>query len=97
MSTILDDLPSELQRKARAIAKRDGMSIREFIESAVAEKLAAAGTVASLRRRKPRVTRKRLMELLAKAPDRAPVRGDELPPKVRQSLVKKGILPRGFP
>ncbi len=44
-------LPDSLHRRVREVAKMDGISINQFVSTAVAEKLAALDTVDYLRER----------------------------------------------
>ena len=89
MSTLLDDLSPALRREAQALAKRDGVHIKRLVASAVAEKIAAMRAVDRIRRNKLRVSRARFLELLAKAPDCPPVKGDEIPPSIARKLAKR--------
>jgi hypothetical protein len=51
MSTIQVHLPDSLQQQLHALAARDGISIDQFIATAVAEKMAALLTEAYLEER----------------------------------------------
>jgi hypothetical protein len=46
MSTVQVHLPDSLQKQLQALAERDGISIDQFIATAVAEKMAALLTEA---------------------------------------------------
>lgn len=82
MSNVSVKLPSVLGRRAKAQAQRDGVSMQELVETAVAEKIAGARVARQMKRARLRVARPRLLELLKKAPNVPPVPGDELPPEV---------------
>ena len=78
MSTMSIRLPESLHKKARELAKQEGVSINQLIATALAEKVAALVTVEYLRQRAQRGDRKKFEELLARIPDRGPdVEGDE--------------------
>lgn len=51
MSSITIRLPDSLHRKIREVAKKDGVSINQFISSAAGEKLSAILTVDYLKAR----------------------------------------------
>jgi hypothetical protein len=80
MSRLAVKLPSKLERLAKAQAREDGVTVQELVETAVAEKIAGARAVHQQGKFRHKVSRKRLLELLEKAPDSPPVPGDELPP-----------------
>lgn len=69
MSTLSLRLPESLHRKLAELAKREGVSINQLINSAVAEKLAALMTEAYLDERARRGSRQRFEEALAKVSD----------------------------
>lgn len=79
MSTLSLRLPESIHRRLGEIAEREGISINQFINSAVAEKLAALMTEEYLQERGRRATAERFDAVLAKIPDVAPAAGDELP------------------
>lgn len=73
-------LPSSIKNAAVRLAKEDGVSLNQWIASAVAQKVGAVETAAEfLKRRAGGATGGRLKEYLDLAPDRAPDPGDELP------------------
>jgi predicted transcriptional regulator len=79
MSTLSLRLPESIHRRLGEVAEREGISINQFISSAVAEKLAALMTEEYLEERGRRATAGRFDAVLAKIPDAAPADGDELP------------------
>jgi len=79
MSTLSLRLPDSLHRSIRELAKREGISINQFIATAAAEKMAALLTEEVLEERARRGRRSRFRAVLKKVPERRPVRGDELP------------------
>jgi hypothetical protein len=78
MSTLSLRLPDSLHRRVREIAQQDGISINQFISTAVAEKLAALMTESYLQERAQRGSREKFRAVLAKVPDVPPGPGDEL-------------------
>jgi hypothetical protein len=78
MSTMSLRLPESLHRKVRELAEQDGVSINQFITTALAEKLSALMTVEYLEERAARGDRKRFERVLNKVKDRQPDPGDEV-------------------
>lgn len=78
MSTLSLRLPDSLHRRIKDFSEKEGVSINQFISSAVAEKMSAISTEDYLRERASRGSAERLKEILGKVPDQAPVPGDEL-------------------
>lgn len=72
-------LPESLHRKLGEVAKREGVSINQWISSAVAEKMSALLTEEYLRARAQAGSRKRFEAVLAKIPDVEPEVADRLP------------------
>lgn len=78
MSTLSLRLPDSLHRRVRELAQQEGISINQFISTAVAEKLAVLMTVDYLEERAGRGNRERFLAVLNKVPDVEPEPGDEL-------------------
>jgi hypothetical protein len=78
MSTLSLRLPDSLHKRVRDLAQQEGMSINQFISTAVAEKMAALMTVDYLEGRARRGSREKFQAVLARVPDTAPEPGDEL-------------------
>lgn len=74
MSAISVRLPDSLHNAVRELAKRDNISINQFITLAVAEKLSALMT-----ERANRASRAKFEAVLAKVPDVPPPDYDKLP------------------
>ena len=72
MSALSLRLPDSLHKRVKALAKDEGMSINQFITSAVAEKLAALMTEEYLAERATRGNREAFERVLAKVPDVEP-------------------------
>lgn len=78
MSALSLRLPDSVHRHIRAIAQREGVSINQFISSAVSEKISAIMTEEYLEQRAKRADRKEFSRVLDQVPDRPPLAGDEL-------------------
>jgi len=79
MSTVQVYLPDSLQKQLQALAERDGISIDQFIATAVAEKMAALLTEAYLEGRAKHGSRAKYEAALAQVPDVEPEPYDKLP------------------
>jgi hypothetical protein len=79
MSTKTIKLPSDLEVQARKIADREGVSVERFVTHAVTAMIGADQALQAGRRMNKQAAKKRLREILAKAPDVPPLRGDEMP------------------
>jgi hypothetical protein len=79
MSTLGLRLPESLHKQLKAVADREGVSINQFIATAVAEKLSALTTVAYLEERAARSDRAGFDRVLAKVPDVPAEEDDRLP------------------
>lgn len=80
MSVLSLRLPDSIHDRAREFAELEGISINQFIATAVAEKLASLLTVKYLQLRAARAKRGDWEAILANVPDVPPIPGDELPP-----------------
>lgn len=78
MSTLSLRLPDSLHKRVRDLAQQEGISINQFVSTAVAEKMAALMTVDYLEKRAKRGSRDKFLAVLAKVPSIAPDPGDEL-------------------
>ncbi len=73
-------LPASLKKEAARLAKQDGVSLNQWIATAVAQKVGVVETTAAfLKRRAGVVTGDALMDALRRIPDRASDPGDETP------------------
>lgn len=72
MSALSVRLPDSLHKQVKALAKDEGMSINQFVTSAVAEKLAALMTEEYIAERASRGNREAFERVLAKVPDVEP-------------------------
>lgn len=78
MSTLSLRMPESLHRKLAELAKREGVSMNQLINSAIAEKLAALLTEEYLDERAKRASRERFDEALSKVADIEPEDVDRL-------------------
>ena len=78
MSALNLRLPDSIHRHIKEFAKNEGVSINQFIATAVAEKIAVLATEDYLQTRANRAEAQDFADILANAPDRPPIAGDEL-------------------
>lgn len=78
MSSISLRLPASIHERVRELAKREGISINQFISTALAEKLSALLTEEYLEERARRGSKDKFQRVLDKVKDRDPEPGDEL-------------------
>ncbi|HKS25446.1 MAG TPA: toxin-antitoxin system HicB family antitoxin [Thermoanaerobaculia bacterium] len=71
-------LPESLHRKLSELAEREGVSINQLINSAVAEKMSALMTEEYLAARAARGSRRKFAAVLAKVPDIEPEENDRI-------------------
>ena len=71
-------LPESIHRHIREIAKQEGVSINQFISSAVSEKISALLTEEFINKRAARADLEKVDQILSNVPARTPVAGDEL-------------------
>lgn len=78
MSTLSLRLPDSLHNGVKELASREGISINQFIATAVAEKMSALMTEEYLQERARRASRERYEAALAEVPDVEPDEYDRL-------------------
>lgn len=78
MSALSLRLPDSIHRHIREIAKIEGVSINQFVSSAVSEKISAIMTEDYLKSRAKRAKKSNLRKILDDVPKRKPILGDEL-------------------
>ncbi len=78
MSALNLRLPDSIHRHIKEIAKREGVSINQFISTAVSEKVSAILTEEYLLGRARRAKKGTLKSILDNVPDRAPLPEDTL-------------------
>lgn len=87
-------LPASIKAAAARLAKEDGVSLNQWIATAVAQKVGAVETAADFIKRwvgdaKP----EDLKAFLADAPDVPPEPGDEIPDQLRAKLQRTAAGP----
>lgn len=78
MSTLSLRLPDSLHKGVKELASREGISINQFVATAVAEKMSALMTEEYLQQRAHRGSRERYEAALAEVPDVEPEEYDRL-------------------
>ena len=78
MSTLSLRLPDSLHEQIKLLAKKDGISINQFISSAVAEKMSALLTEEYLKARAANGSRQAFLDAISKVSDREPDMNDRL-------------------
>lgn len=90
MSTLSLRLPESLHRRLSEVAEKEGVSINQLINSAVAEKMSALLTEEYLEARAKRGSRSRFLTALAKVPGVEPQPVDRIAaPRARRRGVRK--------
>ena len=78
MSTLSLRLPDSLHKEIKSLARKEGISINQFISSAVAEKMSALLTESYLRERSKKGDKESFLRAMSKVPDTEPSDGDKL-------------------
>jgi hypothetical protein len=78
MSTLSLRLPDSLHKSVKELASKEGISINQFVATAVAEKMSALMTEEYLQERAHRASRARYEAALAEVPDVEPEEYDRL-------------------
>ena len=78
MSALSLRLPDSLHKHLKELASREGISINQFVATAVAEKMAALMTEDYLQARAQRGSRTKYEAALARVPDTEPEEKDRL-------------------
>lgn len=81
MSALSLRLPASIHRRLGELAEREGISINQLINSAVAEKMSALLTEEYLAKRARRGSRARFMAALGEVPDVEPEEHDRVEEK----------------
>lgn len=79
MSIVQVQIPDSLHQSLSDLARRDGVSIDQFISTAIAEKISALMTQNYLKDRASRGNRAKYEAILAKVPDVEPEEYDRIP------------------
>ena len=78
MSTLSVRLPKSLHETVRELSKREGVSINQFIVSALAEKISALMTLDYLQKKAKQASREKFLNALEAVPDIDPLEYDKL-------------------
>ena len=78
MSTLNIRLPDSMHEKIKELAKKEGVSMNQLINSAVSEKLSALMTVEYLKKRGELSSREKFEDVLSKVPAEEPNERDKL-------------------
>ena len=78
MSSLSLRLPDSLHRHIKEFAEKEGVSINQFISTAVAEKMSALSTEDYLEERAKRGSKAKLKKLLKKVPNVEPDEYDRI-------------------
>ncbi len=78
MTTISIRLPNSIHEAAKELAKKEHISVNQFITLAVSEKLSVLGTVDFLEKRAKHASRKKFLDVLKGAPDVEPEDRDKI-------------------
>ena len=79
MNTLSVQFPKSLHKNLRELAEREGISVDQFVASAVAVKMAALMTESYLAERASRASRAKYEAALAQVPNVEPEPYDKLP------------------
>jgi hypothetical protein len=71
----------EFYSRLKQLAERRHISVQSFVETSLADRVAQIEEWERLKARLPKPSREIFDRVLAKVPDRAPMKGDEWPPK----------------
>ena len=77
MTALTIRIPESLHKNIKDLARKEGISVNQFIASAAGEKMASLLTLDYLRREAATGRREEFERFLAAVPDREPVPGDE--------------------
>ena len=78
MTCISIKLPDSLAKKTRELAGKDGISINQFVSTAVSEKLCGWITDDYIKQKAKKADKNKFFNALKQVPDSLPVKGDEL-------------------
>jgi uncharacterized protein (DUF1778 family) len=78
MSALSLRIPNSLHEQIRQLAKRDGISINQFVASAAAEKMSALLTEEYIEARAKRASLRKFQKVLKKVPDSEPEEYDRI-------------------
>ena len=79
MTALTVRLPNSVHQKVRELAKRDEISVNQFIAAAVSEKMASVMTLDYLKQEASKGNRSDVDRFLSLVPNEPPAAGDEMP------------------
>ena len=82
MTALTIRLPNSVHESIKLLARKDGISVNQFIASAAAEKMASFQTLEYLRREAALGKREEFEQFLKLVPDAPTQAGDKLPPNI---------------
>lgn len=78
MTTLNLELPESLHRKMLELAHNDGISMHQFVATAIAEKISALTTQSYLEERAKHGNKEKFLQALSKVPDIEPEEFDKI-------------------
>lgn len=78
METISVKIPGSIRKNLEEVAKKDQVSIDQFVTTAISEKISAFMTRRYLTERAKRGSKKKFLEALSKVPDTEPEDADRI-------------------
>ncbi len=86
MSLVTVTIPPKVEKQVRALASAQGLSLERYISATLEQQARVSELLAAVEAQRGKVSGKRFLELLDKAPDVAPMKGDEIPPDLAARL-----------
>jgi hypothetical protein len=71
-------IPESLLKKVKELSEKEGITVDQFVSSAIAEKASAWSTVEYLRERASRGSREKFLKALSKVPKTEPAEEDKI-------------------
>ncbi|WP_456324967.1 YlcI/YnfO family protein [Desulfonauticus submarinus] len=78
MSTLSVHLPKSLHKTVQELSKKEGVSINQFIVSALSEKISALMTLEYLKEKQKNASKEKFLNALNDVPDVEPLENDKL-------------------
>ncbi|SDN61674.1 HicB family protein [Desulfonauticus submarinus] len=78
MSTLSVHLPKSLHKTVQELSKKEGVSINQFIVSALSEKISALMTLEYLKEKQKNASKEKFLNALNDVPDVEPLEDDKL-------------------
>ncbi len=71
-------IPESLFKKVRELSEKEGITVDQFVSSAIAEKASAWATIEYLKERAKRGSREKFLKALSKVPKVEPAKDDRI-------------------